>query len=276
MSTLFVVATPLGNLGDLSPRATQVLGTVPVVAAEDTRRVRGLLTQLGASPRVLSFHAHSPERRTELLLEILGEGRDVALVSDAGTPVISDPGAGLIAAAREAGNTIIPIPGPSAVATALSVAGFPADRYLFLGFLPRKGGDRDRLLRAAADSEWPTVCYEAPARLVDLLTDLSALAGDNRPAVVARELTKLHEEVRAASLGELVRHFGEHPPLGEITVVLSGTGRQPPPTYDAGLVERRAADLLASGLTRRDAVHQLVAETSLPRNEAYRIVMSLP
>src|SRR5580765_5134348 len=136
--TLFVVATPLGNLGDLSARAAELLRTVPVVAAEDTRRTRGLLTHLGASPQLLSYHAHSEDRRLETLLEILHDGRDVALVSDAGTPTVSDPGADLVAAARVAGIAVVPIPGPSAVAATLSAAGLPADRYLFLGFVPRK------------------------------------------------------------------------------------------------------------------------------------------
>src|SRR5262245_33966686 len=136
MATLYVVATPLGNLGDLSPRGAETLRSVPVVAAEDTRRTRGLLSHLGANPTVLSFHAHSEARRLETILEILGEGRDIALVSDAGTPAVSDPGTDLVAAAREAGHTIVPIPGPSAVATALSAAGLSGDRYLFLGFLP--------------------------------------------------------------------------------------------------------------------------------------------
>ena len=142
--TLYVVATPLGNLADLSDRAGAVLRAVPVVAAEDTRRTRGLLTHLGATPQLLSYHAHSDHKRLATLLEILREGRDVALVSDAGTPAVSDPGADLVAAAREAGIDVVPVPGPSAVATALSGSGFKSDRYLFLGFVPRKGGERTR------------------------------------------------------------------------------------------------------------------------------------
>ena len=176
-ATLFVVATPLGNLGDLTLRAAEVLRAVPVVAAEDTRRVRGLLTHLGAHPKVLSFHAHSPERRHEVLLEILEEGRDVALVTDAGTPGVSDPGEDLVQAAREAEVPVVPIPGPSAVTTALSASGLPANRYAFLGFLPRKGKERQRLLAAVADSEWTVVLYEAPGRLVELLADLAEVAG---------------------------------------------------------------------------------------------------
>src|SRR4051812_21064282 len=202
-ATLYVVATPLGNLGDLSPRAAELLRRVPVVAAEDTRRTRGLLSHLGASPTLLSFHAHSGERRLDAVLDILRDGRDVALVSDAGTPGVSDPGADLVAAARAGGIAVIPIPGPSAVATALSAAGFPADRYLFLGFLPRKGGERARLLARAAVEEWSVVLFEAPGRLGALLQDLARLTGPERQAAVARELTKLHEEFRSGTLADL-------------------------------------------------------------------------
>ena len=182
--TLYIVATPLGNLGDLSRRAGEVLARVPVVAAEDTRRTRGLLSHLGASPTLLSFHAHSSENRLDGLLEILRSGRDVALVSDAGTPSVSDPGTELVAAARAAGFAVIPIPGASAIATALSAAGLPADRYLFLGFIPRKGKERSRLLSRAAAEEWSVVFFEAPPRLLALLEDLIPLAGPGRTAVV--------------------------------------------------------------------------------------------
>jgi 16S rRNA (cytidine1402-2'-O)-methyltransferase len=276
--TLYVVATPLGNLGDLSTRAAEVLRTVPVVAAEDTRRTRGLLTHLGASPQLLSYHAHSEERRLGKLLGILGEGRDVALVSDAGTPAISDPGAELVAAAREAGVTVVPIPGPSAVATALSASGLKGDRYLFLGFVPRKGSERARLLARAAGEEWSVVFFEAPPRLVDLLEDLGRAAGGTRRAVVARELTKLHEELRLGTLEELAGYYAEHPPRGELAVVLEGTGTPaalPDRTEDA---VAQATRLLAEGLTRREVVRRLSEshDLGLSRNDVYRLVMELP
>jgi 16S rRNA (cytidine1402-2'-O)-methyltransferase len=270
------VATPLGNLGDLSARASEVLRTVPVVAAEDTRRTRGLLTHLGAAPQLLSYHAHSEERRLEGLLEILHEGRDVALVSDAGTPVVSDPGTDLVAAARASGITVVPIPGPSAVATALSAAGLKGDRYLFLGFVPRKGGERTRLLARAAAEEWTVVFFEAPTRLTDLLEDLARVAGGGRRAVVARELTKLHEELRTGTLDELAGYYTEHPPRGEITLVVEGTGApEEPPDRTAEAVEQ-ATLLLAEGLTRREVVRRLSETLGLPRNDAYRLVMELP
>ena len=274
--TLYVVATPLGNLGDLSTRAAEVLRQVPVVAAEDTRRTRGLLSHLGAAPSVLSFHAHSKEHRLETLLEILGSGRDVALVTDAGTPSVSDPGTDLVAQARDAGYSVVPIPGASAVATALSAAGLPADRYLFLGFIPRKGRERTRLLTRAAEEEWSVVLFEAPTRLVALLKDLLRMAGPDRTVVVARELTKLHEEIRSGTLGELVDYYSGIPPRGELTVVLQGRGEpaaEPDLTEDA--VEQ-ATSLLAEGLTRREVVRRLTESLGLPRNEAYKLVMELP
>jgi 16S rRNA (cytidine1402-2'-O)-methyltransferase len=273
---LYVVATPLGNLGDLSVRAMEVLRAVPVVAAEDTRRTRGLLSHLGASPRLLSYHAHSEEPRLEALLEILHEGRDVALVSDAGTPVVSDPGTDLVAAARASGITVVPIPGPSAVATALSAAGLKGDRYLFLGFIPRKGSERARLLARAAAEEWSVVFFEAPPRLADLLEDLARAAGDSRRAVVARELTKLHEEFRGGTLAELAGYYSEHPPRGEITIVLEGTGAPAEPPDRTGEAVEQATLLLAEGLTRREVVRRISETLGLPRNDAYRLVMELP
>jgi 16S rRNA (cytidine1402-2'-O)-methyltransferase len=276
LGTLYVVATPLGNLGDLSIRAAELLRNVPVVAAEDTRRTRGLLSHLGASPTLLSFHAHSDEHRLETVLDILRSGRDVALVSDAGTPTVSDPGADLVAVARESGFNVVPIPGPSAAATALSAAGLPGDRYLFLGFLPRKGRERSRLLQRAAAEEWSVVFYEAPPRLVALLEDLVPLAGADRTVVVARELTKMHEEIRAGSLGELVDHFTAIPPRGELTIVLQGTGVAPPEPDRTEEAVEQAATLLAEGLPRREVARRLTESLGLARNEAYRLVMGLP
>jgi 16S rRNA (cytidine1402-2'-O)-methyltransferase len=276
MATLYVVATPLGNLGDLSPRAAEVLRQAAVVAAEDTRRTRGLLSHLGASPTLLSFHAHSGERRVDTLLGILKDGRDVALVTDAGTPGVSDPGADLVAAALEAGFVVVPIPGPSAVPAALSVAGLPADRYVFLGFIPRKGTERSRLLARAAAEEWSVVLFEAPTRLVPLLKDLAAVAGPGRMALVARELTKLHEELRRGTLAELADYYSMTPPRGELTIVVEGTGTPAaPPDRTADAVEEATA-LLAEGLSRREVARRITETMGIARNDAYRLVMGLP
>lgn len=253
-----------------------MLRTVPVVAAEDTRRTRGLLTHLGASPTVLSYHAHSKEHRLDALLAILSDGRDIALVSDAGTPTVSDPGADLVAAARAAGFTVVPIPGASAVATALSAAGLPSDRYLFLGFVPRKGSERTRLVARAAVEEWSVVLFEAPSRLGALLRDLEAAAGPGRKAVVARELTKLHEEIRVGTLRKLADYYSEVEPRGEITVILEGTGGPPAAPDRTGEAVEQATALLADGMSRREVVRRLTETLGIPRNEAYRLVMELP
>jgi 16S rRNA (cytidine1402-2'-O)-methyltransferase len=273
--TLYVVATPLGNLQDLSARASAVLGRVDVVASEDTRRTGNLLAHLGLKPRVLSFHAHSTAKRMDTLLAILAEDRDVALVTDAGTPGVSDPGAELVAAARAAGSPVVPVPGPSAVAAALSASGLSADRYLFLGFIPRKGAERTRLLTRAAQEEWSVVLFEAPGRLAGLLRDLAALSDGERQAVVARELTKLHEEFRTGSLAELAEYYSSKEPRGEITVVLTGTGEPVEPADRTEEARDRALAMLAAGLTRREATQRLIAEVGMARNEAYRLVMSL-
>ena len=274
--TLFVVATPLGNLADLSIRADEVLRTVPVVAAEDTRRSRGLLSHLGAKPTLLSFHSHSDEQRSETLLAILQSGRDVALVSDAGTPAVSDPGSDLVARVRESGYAVVPIPGPTAVTTALSASGLPTNRYLFLGFIPRKGRDRNRLLQRAANEEWSVVFYEAPGRLNSLLADLIRFAGSDRKGVVARELTKVHEEIRAGTLAELAEYFSSAPPRGELTVLLQGTGSPAPDPDRTEEAIEQATSLLAEGLSRREVARQLTDSLGLARNEAYRLVMDLP
>ena len=258
--TLFVVATPLGNLGDISERARATLSTVAVVAAEDTRRTRTLLAHIGARPRLVSFHAHSPRSRMELLLSVLGEGQSVALVSDAGTPTISDPGANLVMEARSAGGVVVAVPGPSAVAAALSISGMAADRYIFLGFPPRRGKERQRLLETAAESPWTVVMFESAQRLVQLLDDLREICGGDRQVAVTRELTKIHEEVKTGSLEDIGNDYREHPPRGEITLVLSGAS---PASSSEDLASRteqvteRARSLLAAGASKRDVPHRL-------------------
>jgi 16S rRNA (cytidine1402-2'-O)-methyltransferase len=272
--TLYVVATPLGNLGDLSPRAAETLQRVAAVAAEDTRHSKPLLVHAGSTAELLSFHAHSSDQDLRRLLHLLGTGKDVALITDAGTPAVSDPGARLVAAARERDYPVVTIPGPTAVAAALSVSGLPADRYLFLGFLPRKGGERRRLLETIARSEWSVVLFEAPNRAADLLADLAAACGAERRAVVARELTKVFEESRDGTLTELAGYYAEAPVRGEVTIVVAGGGKPaaapPPPDLDA-----RARALLDEGLSRRDAADQLAEETGISRNAAYRLVTEL-
>lgn len=272
--TLFVVATPLGNLGDLSPRAADCLRRVAAVAAEDTRHTRPLLAHTGSQADLVSVHAHSPDSAIRRVLRILEAGRDVALVTDAGTPAISDPGVALVSAARQHGFSVATIPGPTAVAAALAVSGLSADRYVFLGFLPRKGGERRRLLTLVAKSEWTVVVFESPNRTVELLDDLAEVCGPDRRAAVARELTKLHEETRDGTLPELSGYYRETPPRGEVTVMIAGTGT-PPHDLPPPDPEARARALLAEGMSRRDVADRLADETGISRNSAYRLVNEL-
>jgi 16S rRNA (cytidine1402-2'-O)-methyltransferase len=273
--TLYVVATPLGNLEDLSPRAAATLTRVAAVAAEDTRHTKPLLAHVGSRAELVSFHAHSNETALRRVLHLLGSGKDVALVTDAGTPAVSDPGALLVAAARARDVPVVAVPGPTAVAAALSVAGLAADRYLFLGFLPRKGGDRRRLLETVATSEWTVVLFESPLRVAELLEDLAAVCGSDRPAAVARELTKLFEETRSGTLTELAGYYAQAPPRGEVTVLVAGTGKPSARQESAPDPEARARSLLAQGMTRRDVAEQLAAEMGITRNTAYRLVNEL-
>lgn len=273
--TLFVVATPIGNLQDLSPRAIATLRQVHTVAAEDTRRTQGLLSAIDAHPKLVSYHAHSTEKRSESLIRTLQEGRDVAVVTDAGTPAISDPGTEIVAAARAAGILVIPVVGPSAVAAALSASGLGGDRYLFLGFLPRKGSARQRLVERAAAEPWSVVLFEAGGRLAELLDDLESACGRDRPAFVARELTKVHEELRSGTLEALRAYYSSHDVLGEVTLVLAGrpAGESGEPLVDLAEISSAIAERIGAGVSRKDVVTMVSARFGLSRNDAYRIVM---
>ena len=203
---LYVVATPIGNLEDISARALRILGEVDLIAAEDTRTTRKLLTRYELRVRMVSLFDANVRRRIPSLLKELDEGKQVALVSEAGTPVISDPGALLVRAAAEAGHTVTPIPGPTAIAALLSVAGMPADKFTFLGFLPRRAGQRRKLIESIAMQSWPTVFYESPYRIIVTLEALRETLGD-RNIVIGREMTKLHEEIFRGTLTEAIEHF---------------------------------------------------------------------
>ncbi len=216
---LYVVATPIGNLEDISARALRILGEVDLIAAEDTRTTRKLLTRYELRVRMVSLFDANIRRRIPQLLKELDEGKQIALVSEAGTPVISDPGALLVRAAAEAGHTVTPIPGPTAIAALLSVAGMPADKFTFLGFLPRKAGQRRRLIESIAEQPWTTVFYESPHRIIATLEALRETLGD-RNIVIGREMTKLHEEIFRGTLTEAIEHFQK--PRGEFTVAVAG------------------------------------------------------
>jgi 16S rRNA (cytidine1402-2'-O)-methyltransferase len=263
--TLYVVATPIGNLGDLSPRAAEVLRAVRAVAAEDTRRTQKLYAHLGApAPAMLSLPAFDERGRVQGVLERLREGEDVALCTDAGTPGVSDPGAALVAAAWEAGIRVVPIPGPSAAVGALAASGFPADRFFFAGFLPRKGGGRAEALAAIARAGTTAVLYEAGNRTAETLRDLAAALGD-RPALVARELTKLHEELLRGPLSALATALeGRGEVKGEVTLVVGPPAAGAP--AEAAEMAGPAAEPLEDELRRRLAAGE--APSALAREVA--------
>jgi 16S rRNA (cytidine1402-2'-O)-methyltransferase len=277
---LFVVATPIGNLGDITLRALEVLRDVPLIAAEDTRLTRRLLDRHEIEARMVSYHARSGPRRLEELLDRLRGGEDVALVTDAGTPGVSDPGGELVAAWASEGGIVVPIPGPSAALAALVASGVAGPRWSFEGFLPRTGRDRrERLARIAAD-ERATLVYEAPGRVAATLRDLAAVCGSERPAAVCRELTKLHEEIVRGSIGELARAAsdGELTLRGEFVIVLGeGRGGAGLPSADSvaaaddALAAARAEveRLVGEGVARGEAARRVSAASGIVRRRLY-------
>lgn len=269
VGTLYVVGTPIGHLGDLSTRAREVLGAVDVIVAEDTRVTRKLLLRFGITTPQISCHEHSPESRRHEIVERLAHG-DIALVTDAGTPSVSDPGALLVADARAAGHAVLTVPGPSAVTAALSISGLPADRYLFLGFLPRKAAERRAILGTVVDAPWTLVAFEAPHRLRAALADLASVLGD-RPIAVARELTKRHEETWWGTLEGAVAHFAAQPPRGEFTLVIAGAPAVERAPWDAEAVVMALDALRATGVGHRAAARQVAAEAGWPSGDVYRL-----
>jgi 16S rRNA (cytidine1402-2'-O)-methyltransferase len=266
--TLWLVGTPIGNLGDLSERARETLARADVVACEDTRRTRALLTHLGiGGVRLVSFFEGNEERRVPELLEELRAGRDVALVSDAGMPALSDPGYRLVSAAVGEGLAVDVVPGPSAAIAALVVSGLPADRFVFEGFLPRRAGARRARLEALSGETRTVVLFESPRRVPGLLHEAVAVLGE-RPAAVVRELTKAHQEVARGSLEELAARFGEGEVRGEVVVVIGGAAEAVVTPAPAELAER-VRSLTATGVSRKDAAARVAAEAGASRREVY-------
>lgn len=271
---LYLVATPIGNLADVTLRALQVLQEVDLLLAEDTRRSRKLLSHHGIRARLSSLHEHNEAARVPAVLAALARGESVALVSDAGTPGISDPGYRLVREAVAAGFPVVPVPGPSAPIAALVASGLPTDSFAFLGYPPRTPARRRRFLEPVAGFGGTLVLLESPLRLAATLATAAEVLGAQRPAAVARELTKAHEEIVRGSLAELAARFGDTPPRGEVTLCIGPADRA-----DRGTVvpevdlRRRYAELQASGLERREALRRLAEETGLHRRELYRQVV---
>ena len=269
MPTLYVVATPIGNLEDMTLRGLRILREAGLIAAEDTRTTRKLLSHFDIHTPLISYYDHNIAQRLPRILEALENG-DVALVSEAGTPGISDPGLELVRAASDAGFPVVPIPGSSAVAAALSVSGIPADRFLFLGFLPRSKGERLTLLQSVARLPFTLVVFESPHRLQRSLADVLEALGD-RPLTVLREATKLHEEVYRGSVSEALNHFD--PPRGEFTLVIGWEGKEQAPTTEEA--EEMLRSLLAQGVSGREARETVAAQTGTSRRDLYRMWLRL-
>lgn len=268
--TLFIVSSPIGNLGDMSPRGREVLAAVDVIACEDTRVAGKLLRHLGVDTKRVSYHEHNEAERAEELLSRLREGTDVALLTDAGTPLVSDPGFRLVRAAREAGLEVRALPGPSAVLAALAVSGLPPTPFTFLGFLPPKGEARRRAVETIASSPHTLVLFEAPTRVARLLADLAAVERlGARQAALAREMTKLHEEHWIGSLARLAERAKGGNFKGEITLVVQGSGGERPPMALESL-GGAFAQLREEGLTARAAARALAKLSGLPARDIYR------
>jgi len=268
--TLYVVATPIGNLEDLTLRAVRVLREVALIACEDTRRTARLLQAHQISTPTTSFFEHNERWKGDRILRALREGRDVALVSDAGTPGISDPGFRLVREARAEGLAVVPVPGASAAVAALSVSGLPTDRFLFVGFLPARTHARRQALEGVAPQRETLVVYEAPTRVLATLSDMIELWGD-RDAFLCREATKIHEEYVRGSLSALRASLAQRSEVkGEIVLVVEGAGEPTVPDADAETVY---AALAAEGLTRREAVKETARRLGLPAREVYRRVL---
>jgi len=275
--TLYIVATPIGNLEDITQRALRVLGEVDVVACEDTRRTRVLLNHFGIKTKTISYHEHNERERTEQICKLLVAGKNVALVSDAGTPLINDPGFRLTNAAIESNLVVVPIPGPAAFVSALVASGLPSDQFFFAGFLPARGNARRAKLEELRAVPATLVVYEAPHRIAATLVDALEVLG-NRPAAVARELTKIHEEIVRGSLRELVQQFGNGA-RGEMVLLISGAGideaattqETAPPSRR--LIER-VSELEREGLDAKAALKKAAREVGMKRAEAYRLLVA--
>jgi 16S rRNA (cytidine1402-2'-O)-methyltransferase len=272
MSTLYLVATPIGNLEDLSPRAIRILKEVRLVAAEDTRRTAKLMTHFQIDTPSTSYYDHNKGHKTEAILNALEKG-DVALVSDAGTPGLNDPGYLLVKLALEAGHTVSPIPGPSAPIAALVVSGLPTDHFLYLGYLPRKQGERKRSIEEVKSLPYTLIFFETPHRLDDSLKDLEALLGD-RQVAVAGELTKMFEDVYRGTLSSARTHFQDHPARGEYTLVVAGQAKAEK-VWNEEDVLNAAQIMLQSDVSPSQAARQLAEQSRWPRRKIYQILTRL-
>jgi 16S rRNA (cytidine1402-2'-O)-methyltransferase len=275
--TLYIVATPIGNLEDITQRALRTLSEVDIVACEDTRRTRVLLNHFGIKTKTISYHEHNERERAEQVCELLLSGKNVALVSDAGTPLINDPGFRVTNAAMELNLAVVPIPGPTAFVAALVASGLPSDQFFFAGFLPARANARREKLEELKRIPATLVLYEAPHRIAATLKDALGVFG-NRQAAVARELTKIHEEIVRGNLRELVQRFsGDAPVRGEIVLIISGAADEEATTGETEPSRRlidRVSELEREGLDAKAALKKAARELGMKRAEAYRLVVA--
>ncbi len=273
MGTLYIVATPIGNLEDLSPRALRILREVCLIAAEDTRHTAKLLTHFDIRTPITSYYEHNKLTKLDSILEQLTRG-DVALVSDGGFPGISDPGYELIRAAIDHGVAVNPIPGPSALLSALVVSGLPTDSFVYLGFLPRKSSDRSRLLEENKNEARTLICFETPHRLIDSLEDIQKVFGD-RQIVVCREMTKLHEETFRGLISAAITHFNKGEVRGEITLVIAGRSPEAQETWSEDRVRSTLQKLIDDGMERKEAAKQVAAQSGWERRAVYKVAVEI-
>ena len=272
IGTLYIVATPIGNLEDMTYRAVRILGEVDLIAAEDTRHSRKLLAHFGIATRMTPYHDHNEQLKTDYLLGLLQDGQNIALITDAGTPCIADPGYRIVQAAAAAGIRAVPIPGASALATAVSASGLPSDRFAFEGFLPAKQSKRLAKLAALKDDTRLLIFYEAPHRLAAALADMSEALGA-RPAVVARELTKIHEEFHSGTLPELAAGYREAQVKGEIVIMVAPPEDAPEPATDPAPLLHRFME--TDNMSLKDAVKQTSLQTGISRSELYETALRI-
>lgn len=273
MGRLHVVSTPIGNLGDVTYRAVETLSSATRLLTEDTRRTAVLCRRYGISTPRVSLHEHNEASRTAEALSWLAAGEELALVSDAGTPLLSDPGARLVSAAIAAGHDVVPVPGASAVLAALVASGLEVEPFAFMGFAPRTGRARETWLERVASLDFTVVVYEAPSRLARLLRDLVAQCGGDRAVTVARELTKLHETFVRGTLAETLAYYENERVRGEVVIVLGGAHPEAKPVGPDPHV--LAGELLASGQRPSGVARELTRRLGIPRNEAYQIALAL-
>jgi 16S rRNA (cytidine1402-2'-O)-methyltransferase len=272
--TLYIVATPIGNLEDMTFRAVRILQAVDMIAAEDTRHTGRLLQHFQVQTPQISYHEHNSNGRIPELLEYLQYGKAIALVSDAGMPGISDPGYELIKACIDHGITVVPIPGASAVITALSAAGLPTDRFIFDGFLPAKSQQRQQYLESLQGESRTLVFYESPHRLRDTLADLGAVLGSDRSIVIARELTKLYEEFWRGTIEDAIAEYQKREPQGEYTLLVAGNPPSQPQLTETEL-KTELLQIMQQGISRSQASRQLAKDTSLSRRYLYQLALGI-